>query len=427
VEGGTEVIEESVNETTDVAIDDNEPQGTELDDVDEESAESSTGGGWWTNSPNEDHFMGQVKQRIAGKRRTGSSSSEASGIGSDDDEEASTDEGTETSDSGLRPSRHSDSMVNLLEHENENDFQSPLLTGLGFQNKMYDGMFQQKDRKSSSKIPEELSDDDGWDESSVTKIRNGSDKTILYIQMEYCATTLRKLIDDREMTKMEENDVWRLIRQILEALVYIHSGNIIHRDLKPGNIFLDGEGNIRLGDFGLATRHRTKEDVDEEDNRSELENVYESIDDIRKLLGDPAISASRNAVESSCGESMTGGVGTTFYRAPEQEGKVSGSKGDSSYTVQADIFSLGIILFEMFHPPFATHMERAETLTTLRGDIVRPAGVGSAITSSKEEFHRHALERFPTSFVESTPENAQRYVGFVWVRVPRFQMCQVGT
>jgi serine/threonine protein kinase len=369
--------------------------------------------------------MGQVKQRRAGKGRTDSSSSKASDIGSDDDEEASTDEGTETSDSGLRPSRHSDSMVNLLEQENDYDFQSPLLTGLGFQNKMYDGMFEQKDRKSS-KISEELSDDNGWDESSA-KIRSGNDKTILYIQMEYCATTLRKLIDDREMSKMEENDVWRLIRQILEALVYIHSGNIIHRDLKPGNIFLDGEGNIRLGDFGLATRHRTKEDVEEEDNRSELEDVYESIGDIRKLLGDAAISASGNSVVSSCGESMTGGVGTTFYRAPEQEGKVSGSKGDSSYTVQADIFSLGIILFEMFHPPFPTYMERAETLTNLRGDIVQPAGVGSGITSSKEEFHRHALERFPSSFVESTPENAQRYVGFVWVLVLRFQMYQVGT
>ena len=52
---------------------------------------------------------------------------------------------------------------------------------------------------------------------------------------------------------------------------------------------------------------------------------------------------------------MTGGVGTTFYRAPEQEGySGSGKKGDNSYNLQADIYSLGIIIFEMFHPPFET-------------------------------------------------------------------------
>ena len=54
---------------------------------------------------------------------------------------------------------------------------------------------------------------------------------------------------------------------------------------------------------------------------------------------------------------MTGGVGTTFYRAPEQEGRAVLNKtrgNDGSYNVQADIFSLGVILFEMFFPPFDT-------------------------------------------------------------------------
>jgi eukaryotic translation initiation factor 2-alpha kinase 4 len=56
-------------------------------------------------------------------------------------------------------------------------------------------------------------------------------------------------------------------------------------------------------------------------------------------------------------------VGTTFYRAPEQEGSAASSA--IGYGVKADIYSLGIIIFEMFHPPFQTYMERANALSRL--------------------------------------------------------------
>lgn len=49
--------------------------------------------------------------------------------------------------------------------------------------------------------------------------------------MEYCATTLRKLIDEGSLATMDPNEIFRLVRQIVEALVYMHSRNIIHRDL----------------------------------------------------------------------------------------------------------------------------------------------------------------------------------------------------
>lgn len=62
----------------------------------------------------------------------------------------------------------------------------------------------------------------------------------------------RGLIDSGQLYKSVP-ECWRLLRQILEALVYIHSKGIVHRDLKPPNIFLDAERNVRLGDFGLAT------------------------------------------------------------------------------------------------------------------------------------------------------------------------------
>lgn len=203
--------------------------------------------------------------------------------------------------------------------------------------------------------------------------------------MEYCSTTLRKLIDDREISKMDSNEVWRLARQIIEALVYIHSRNIIHRDLvrsqpgfvlfekygvsssrylfatkKPGNIFLDSEGNVRLGDFGLATKRKDTTDTTSSTGEPDFQSsgvgaLYHAIDDIRPLLGGSAQFS--NISQFSVGESITGGVGTAFYRAPEQEGNQSRSserKAHGSYNIQADIFSLGIILFEMFYPPFGT-------------------------------------------------------------------------
>jgi translation initiation factor 2-alpha kinase 4 len=97
--------------------------------------------------------------------------------------------------------------------------------------------------------------------------------------------------------------------------------------------------------------------IEETDFESaEVSAIYDAIEDIGNLLGGSAQSTSIVS-QSTVGESMTGGVGTTFYRAPEQEGTQSNSKGlkgDGSYNVQADIYSLGIILFEMFHPPFDT-------------------------------------------------------------------------
>jgi serine/threonine protein kinase len=136
------------------------------------------------------------------------------------------------------------------------------------------------------------------------------------------------------------------------------------------------------------------------------------------LLGDPALFISKPSPETFTAESMTGGVGTTFYRAPEQEGgksTLTAEKSDKWYTTQADIFSLGVILFEMFHPPFTTYMERAETLTRLRGDKVTTLqGVNAALDDrpkldiSEEEFKRLSQDRFPSFFLSAVPENAQR-------------------
>ena len=76
----------------------------------------------------------------------------------------------------------------------------------------------------------------------------------------------------------------------------------------------------------------------------------------------------------SAADSHTGGVGTAMYSAPEQQDGQVGTPNISKfqmviakrYNERADMFSVGIILFEMCRPPFSTGMERVQTLRALR-------------------------------------------------------------
>lgn len=111
---------------------------------------------------------------------------------------------------------------------------------------------------------------------------------------------------------------------------------MIHRDLKPVNIFLDSRDQVKIGDFGLATTSflalQQNHDVSLSQNRGEI------------------------------GSSHTGKVGTALYVAPELMGKAA----KSTYNQKVDLYSLGIIFFEMCHRPFSTGMERVELLAAIR-------------------------------------------------------------
>lgn len=100
---------------------------------------------------------------------------------------------------------------------------------MGFQNNAYKNVFPAKKKIASSS---KSTSEEGylWDPSPA-KVDAMSSNRILYIQMEYCSTTVRKIIDESVGNPIDENVAWRMVRQILEALVYIHSMNIIHRDL----------------------------------------------------------------------------------------------------------------------------------------------------------------------------------------------------
>uniref|UniRef100_A0A452UB46 eIF-2-alpha kinase GCN2 n=1 Tax=Ursus maritimus TaxID=29073 RepID=A0A452UB46_URSMA len=168
-------------------------------------------------------------------------------------------------------------------------------------------------------------------------------------QMEYCEkSTLRDTID--QGLYQDTVRLWRLFREILDGLAYIHEKGMIHRDLKPVNIFLDSDDHVKIGDFGLATDHlnsgtsaKTKEGPHHGDPDPQTEEC--------------------NLVSGGCStvSHLTGMVGTALYVSPEVQGS-----SRPTYNQKVDLFSLGIIFFEMSYHPMVTASERIFVLNQLR-------------------------------------------------------------
>ncbi|XP_041668498.1 eIF-2-alpha kinase GCN2 [Cheilinus undulatus] len=184
----------------------------------------------------------------------------------------------------------------------------------------------------------------------------------LYIQMEYCEkSTLRDTID--KGLHQDQNRLWRLFREILDGLAYIHEQGMIHRDLKPVNIFLDSQDHVKIGDFGLATDHPANVAA----GKFEVEEGGSLV--ITKP--DPT-------------GNMTGMVGTALYVSPEVQGNTK-----ATYNQKVDLFSLGIILFEMSYRPMTTGSERISVLSQLR---VEPIIFPEDYTAFEQGTQRKVIE-----------------------------------
>ncbi|NWX57699.1 E2AK1 kinase, partial [Promerops cafer] len=170
---------------------------------------------------------------------------------------------------------------------------------------------------------------------------------MLHIQMQLCEISLWDWIADRNKrcNKRSEDisspyhlvDVrWtmKIFQEVVEGVCYIHSMGVMHRDIKPRNIFLHGSGHqVKIGDFGLACKDLLWDGADQ----------WFQTERINGLM-------------------HTSGVGTCLYASPEQ---LQGSH----YDFKSDMYSMGVILLELFQP-FGTEMERTEVLTHLRtGEI----------------------------------------------------------
>ncbi|CAD5213206.1 unnamed protein product [Bursaphelenchus okinawaensis] len=160
---------------------------------------------------------------------------------------------------------------------------------------------------------------------------------ILFIQMELCHATLATYLVKRNQQKIAEIDCifnLKVIKDVVSAIDFLHDRNVIHRDIKPSNVFLkkfhNGQIKAMIGDFGLTIGH---------------DDTKDGVDD---FLVHPFPSISKR----------TKGVGTAIYAAPEQ-------LNSNNYDVSADIYSLGIVIYEIFQV-FKTDMERVSALKNIR-------------------------------------------------------------
>jgi serine/threonine protein kinase len=127
----------------------------------------------------------------------------------------------------------------------------------------------------------------------------------------------KSLIDEIAQAGMPEDRVLNIALPLTDGLSAAHELGLVHRDLKPSNLMLNHDGQLKILDFGLVTFVETKTPLEKP-----------SAEEARDMPTKAQLTA----------EGVV--LGTMPYMSPEQ---VEGGKIDA----RSDIFSLGIILYEM--------------------------------------------------------------------------------
>jgi len=152
----------------------------------------------------------------------------------------------------------------------------------------------------------------------------------------------------RRIGRLPTDKANEIARAIAAGLAAIHERGVLHRDLKPANIMIDGRGNARITDFGLAQ--------------------------LQTEPGDPQLL-----------------IGTPAYMAPEC------LAGGQTPTVQSDLYSLGLVLYELFTGKRAFEGETLKEITRLRRETtpVAPSHLQRDIDPAAERAIQRCLERDP--------------------------------
>jgi serine/threonine protein kinase len=178
----------------------------------------------------------------------------------------------------------------------------------------------------------------------------GESDGVAYFVMRYmdAGTLKEKMIEGRPLPL---NDIDRLFTQLAEALSYAHSHGIVHRDLKPANVLIDAHGNVFLTDFGIAKL---------------LESASPRLTQTDAIMGTPA------------------------YISPEQ---AQGQTVDQ----RSDIYSLGIILYEMVtgSVPFTAETPLAVLFKHISDPLPPPSLIKPDIPPAIEQVILKALAKDP--------------------------------
>ncbi len=185
----------------------------------------------------------------------------------------------------------------------------------------------------------------------------GKEGDLYYITMEYVpGEDLRNMI--RMSHQLGVGTAIIIARQICDGLAEAHRAGTIHRDLKPSNIMIDREGNVRIMDFGIARSVGTK-----------------------GLTGAGTI------------------IGTPEYMSPEQ---IENDDVDQ----RSDIYSLGIILYEMLTGGVPFEGETAFAIGMKhKGEVPRdPREINSQIPGSLSHLVLKCLEKSREKRVQTADE-----------------------
>ncbi len=163
--------------------------------------------------------------------------------------------------------------------------------------------------------------------------------TMEYIDGEDLASLLTRI------GRLPEEKGIELARQLCLGLAAAHDKGVLHRDLKPANVMLDGRGQVRITDFGLAS-------------------FAETVHDVRS--------------------------GTPGYMAPEQ---LAGKE----VSIQSDLFSLGLILYELFTGKRPYTAKTTDELRKLHADSTptKPSSHVSGLNPEVERVIMRCLETEP--------------------------------
>ena len=189
----------------------------------------------------------------------------------------------------------------------------------------------------------------------IKKIKN----LTAYIQMEICKETLGDYINSVQRDFQDEVvlKMLKMFTDISNSVLDLHDKEkIIHRDLKPNNIFISHSNNVKIGDFGLSTEifdmkykrfSFCENELETCSTRKNSENSSSS------HLGFELFSSKHSQISYH-----TKNVGTPQYASPEQ-------LNDNYYDNKCDVYSLGLILFEMLYP-IKTGMEKHKIFFDLK-------------------------------------------------------------